>query len=655
MLRGALTISFIIVALSAMCQPGADQKWPKLHGNQSSSSSVRMLKKTPRGFNPIVLSAKETGLMNNYAFTKTGIEVDTSLCIVNQITGLRNDREYLWFTHKDYGRADSVEREVFISPVVTNADYFVLQSYVLDSIFRTKLKDDLNAVKYGVVTYSDDLDTAAKDEWLLNWEVEFDVLGSPQGSDDPDGSEIGVHEYVQDIFYPYHERFYHSAQVDHRKLSYRFYWIDFERAAKRVREKIPMKNRSGAIREHTDRSKFIIEEVVPILRDTTLWYRQDLPENYQRWLTENYTSHSYYKDAPVIGITGYQAWAYCKWQEININNYYKKKADPFGSRDFKLELPRKIESEKHSLDPQTIIVPEVNNAWWTITNSDYYDFLLYTSDSIVKRVVLEEFGYDKGIIKRYEANGEVMGDEWFLDPKCSISEIADPKKVRAFLSQEELLDSTNKYYSDQLILPQHLRFLHYWWDHKSSAILGEYKLWPPYEPGRTREEPRHYYTSKIDSLNDPIGLTLDLGYENSLGYSAGVRSHEDRSRFIIQESASLYPGINCRRTRLLCNRDETVCKGCPDKEIFNTPDRIEPYDFEECASCPIQTITWNQARAYYHWYVYKKKGYQKLGKKNPTQTMLPTKEQWEKSQKGEKVVLPARTIEIPAPVFRYTF
>jgi sulfatase modifying factor 1 len=63
-----------------------------------------------------------------------------------------------------------------------------------------------------------------------------------------------------------------------------------------------VKGQNNAIRGHSDRSKFIIKEVINVYPDTSCWVH-DFTYSFNEPMTENYFWHPAYDDYPVVGVT----------------------------------------------------------------------------------------------------------------------------------------------------------------------------------------------------------------------------------------------------------------------------------------------------------------------------------------------------------------
>ncbi len=593
----------------------------------------------PSNFTPVKYEPGEVDQIHQYLF-ENEVRFDTSLTIINDTSGCHYKGEYLWFPQlKSHGKAryyptldwreDSTE---YLSPWITNADYDQFRAYIRDSIMRrTLVQQDPDPLKWGFEMHEDDGAKIHPSDWGLNYDTKYEYMLPSEGAIAPNRSKYGKRDMLAEYFYGARERNGGPFKIDQRKLYYEFYWMDMVSANAYRRKikgtKVNKTGQNGAIRGHTDLSKFIVAEWVSILRDTGFWYQTNLPENYKEWLTENYTTQEDYANMPVLGLTGYQAWAYCKWKEKVYVDLARRKGGTLLFPDIELSLPRKIQVDKHPVELPKIVVPEVNNAWWRITNEDYKAFVQAVQDSLVRDGMSDYVDPERCRIQTYDVYGEPQGiEDWVLNMDMSINEYyknEDSGYQEEF--EQKYLDKDKRFWKiHKTIAPQKLMYSYFWFDYPGANATSKYALMP----GSETYEAYLYQLDSSDENGEPVGKDLNLSRINKLGNDAGVRSHEDITRFIVQEIINIYP-------------------------VIPGSAKVEPYDFETCPDCTIKGIVWEQAKAYYSWYINKRPGHQKMTKKNPTAKMKPTKEQWEQIMSGKTVILPAKEIELPVPTFRY--
>ncbi|MCE2682006.1 MAG: formylglycine-generating enzyme family protein, partial [Cryomorphaceae bacterium] len=303
------------------------------------------------------------------------------------------------FLHQTRAKTVSIQAFYMDQTEISNNEYRQFVEWVRDSIARDKiylnedLTDEEEADKY--INYSDyyiegeeaytaydetDLDRTQKREiFSLNWDRKFDYA-------DPEIVPI-----LADMYYPQPERFYKRREIDVRKLMFRYYWIDYREAAKRGRidgvadngfipngqvqmpdeKNIPehrtlntpphpvtqepqgqdldmghfnKKGQNNALRGHTDRKRFIIDEIINVYPDTLCWVR-DFTYSFHDPMTNMYFWHPAYDNYPVVGVTWFQAKAFAVWRTQLLNNWLVAMGDLFVN-DFR--LPTEAEWERAS-------------------------------------------------------------------------------------------------------------------------------------------------------------------------------------------------------------------------------------------------------------------------------------------------------------------
>jgi sulfatase modifying factor 1 len=300
------------------------------------------------------------------------------------------------FLHQTRAKTVSIQAFYMDQTEISNNEYRQFVEWVRDSIARDKiymseLTEDDDAGKY--INYSDmyfdegsleyvEYDPAERDMnrqiFSLNWDRNFDYA-------DPDIVPI-----LADMYYPQPERFYKRREIDTRKLMFRYYWIDYREAAKRGRIEIEnggfapsgtvqdpgskqsqdhrnlntpehpftgepqgqdldmgyfnKKGQNNALRGHTDRNRFIIDEVINVYPDTLCWVR-DFTYSFHDPMTNMYFWHPAYDNYPVVGVTWFQAKAFSVWRTQLLNNWLVAMGDLFVN-DFR--LPTEAEWERAS-------------------------------------------------------------------------------------------------------------------------------------------------------------------------------------------------------------------------------------------------------------------------------------------------------------------
>lgn len=215
---------------------------------------------------------------------------------------------------------------------ITNNEYRQFVYYVIDSIARRTLGDE----DIGEFVITEDEFGNELDPPVINWQERLDWWGE---------EEL---EALADMFYPESERFYKRKEIDTRKLMFEYYWIDLKAAAVKSNEARDLdlsytnsKGQNNAIRGHSDRSKFIIKEIINVYPDTLAWVH-DFTYSFNEPMTENYFWHPAYDDYPVVGVTWQQCNAFNVWRTMLMNTWLESMGEAFVNR---FRLPTESEWE----------------------------------------------------------------------------------------------------------------------------------------------------------------------------------------------------------------------------------------------------------------------------------------------------------------------
>ncbi|MNU48498.1 hypothetical protein D3C71_374170 [compost metagenome] len=320
---------------------------------------------------------------------------------------------------------------------------------------------------------------------------------------------------------------------------------------------------------------------------------------------------------PLIGLTGMQAHAFCHWKEMQLQNELDKKHLSYKVR---VTLPLMSELVKTHTD---LTVPAKDyTGQWRITVENYQSFMLAVKDSIL----MEHLFY------QLQDGKETRADALKLVPyKESYFNEGEQEFKKLDLSDYEMIRYLYPLKKDSGIFKKykekvreieteqegHLNvYIYYRMDVRSKAVIGKLRT---NEWGLGYNPPVLFLeTYEIDSAtNNLVGMDLNLDYVNKLGQGNGARSHENYSRFILKEYCTITPSAPIEN-----QNPEDLVKG----------------------------ITYEQAMAYYHW----KYPIWKAKSGDDWQNYVyPSKEQFERIQHSEQIIVPEHQINYPTPVFRY--
>lgn len=220
---------------------------------------------------------------------------------------------------------------------ISNNEYRQFVYYVRDSLMRDLLAQ--NEIEGFAITEDEEtgreLEGLIDKGYLLDWEAEIDMENEE------------IYELIYNAFYLQgSDRFYNRQEIDTRKLQYSYWWIDFKSAANKAGKdeeygEVNQLNQLHSVRGHSDRSQFVIPEVINVYPDTLCWVH-DFTYGFNEPLTETYFWHPAYDDYPVVGVTWGQALAFNAWRTQIMNDYKMEMGETFVQR---FRLPSEAEWE----------------------------------------------------------------------------------------------------------------------------------------------------------------------------------------------------------------------------------------------------------------------------------------------------------------------
>ncbi len=209
---------------------------------------------------------------------------------------------------------------------ITNNEYRQFVYWVRDSIARQILSEQFEEFKITQDRKGNPIDPP-----ILDWKRKLDW-------NNPDYKDA-----LDPMFYAGSDRIMGRKELDTRKLSYSYSWVDLQQAA-RAQNAFNFKEQSykggnvfdlnGKNVPIEGRSSFIMSDGVNIYPDTLVWIR-DFSYAFNDPLTNKYFSHPGFDDYPVVGVTWKQAKAFCVWRTNFKNSALLSKGDN-GVQDYRL-------------------------------------------------------------------------------------------------------------------------------------------------------------------------------------------------------------------------------------------------------------------------------------------------------------------------------
>jgi sulfatase modifying factor 1 len=226
------------------------------------------------------------------------------------------------FAQNTFSKTVTVEAFWMDQMEVSNNKYRQFVYYVRDSILRTKLGD---AAIEGRNYYMVDKDGNQLDPKVLDWEEKIDY------------KDENTKTVLEEMYYPPVERFNGQKEIDSRKLVYSYFWVDYQQASRATykfdkqtqtgKYEGQVTNIEGVSSAVTNRSNFIMHDLIPIYPDTLCWIR-DWTYSFNDPQASLYFWHPSYDDYPVVGISWVQAKAFSIWRTDFMNTALRKEGIP---------------------------------------------------------------------------------------------------------------------------------------------------------------------------------------------------------------------------------------------------------------------------------------------------------------------------------------
>lgn len=294
----------------------------------------------------------------------------------------------------------------------------------------------------------------------------------------------------------------------------------------------------------------------------------------------------------------------------------------------------------HQTRAKTVSVQAFYMDQTEITNNEYRQFVNWVRDSIAREKIYEgleddedadrwinssEEYFDEGALEwvEYDMSDRALNRDYFSlnwDQRFSYRE-RDLMPILADMYYPE----SQRFYGRREIDVRKLRFKYYWIDYVEAAKRGDVEIVPNGidnqgnqidQDHRTLSNPDHPFTE------EPQGLDLPLEHFNKKGQSSGLRGHETRQRFIIDEIVNVYPDTLC------WVRDFTYSFHDPMTNMYFWHPAYDNY--------PVVGVTWLQAKAFNVWRTQLLNSWlMSMGDIYVQDFRLPTEAEWERASRGD--------------------
>ncbi len=229
---------------------------------------------------------------------------------------------------------------------ITNSEYKEFVHWVRDSIVRTKLAiaaedmsyfldDPEEATDEGVFRYEFvERDTTNSNEYELYMIENYGGIGDLNSLTEgrslnwqepivwrqEDYLDAQYTEVMDSLYIPLEDVFEGERFLDVKKWRYAYSYYDKEAAVRSV---------DGT------RKDFIKYEDVAVYPDTAVWIK-DFSYSYNDPIHDDYFWHQAYQEYPVVGVSWYQARAFCHWKTKMKNDYLRSRKQPEKVPSFRL-------------------------------------------------------------------------------------------------------------------------------------------------------------------------------------------------------------------------------------------------------------------------------------------------------------------------------
>lgn len=284
-----------------------------------------------------------------------------------------------------------------------------------------------------------------------------------------------------------------------------------------------------------------------------------------------------------------------------------------------------------------------------ITNNEYRQFVYWVRDSIAREKLYEglsddpaaaeyinyqESYYDEAnaaVVDQFDPGNKSENRAMFSlnwDKEFNYGELGmDPPESEIMpLLADMYYTQPERYYQRREIDTRKLNYKYYWIDLREAARRGRIDVNPNgynnANPGVKEPGHRDLNTPAHPLTNDPQGQDKDMGFSNKKFQNNAIRGHDNRQRFIIDETINVYPDTLC------WVRDFTYSFHDPMTNMYFWHPGFDNY--------PVVGVTWTQAKAFSVWRTQLLNSWlQAMGDLYVNDFRLPTEAEWERAARGD--------------------
>ncbi len=295
----------------------------------------------------------------------------------------------------------------------------------------------------------------------------------------------------------------------------------------------------------------------------------------------------------------------------------------------------------HQTRSKTVSVQAFYMDQTEISNNEYRQFVDWVRDSIAREKIYLSDAIEDDVAERFINYEELYFDEGaleYVDYDPSDRELNrtifnlnwnrrfdynDPDLVP--ILADMYYPQPQRFYKRREIDPRKLMYKYFWIDLVEAARRGRIDVVPGgydqqgikvVENHRALSTPEHPFTG------EPQGQDKDMGHFNKLGQNNAIRGHENRQRFIIDETINVYPDTLC------WVRDFTYTFHDPMTNMYFWHPAYDNY--------PVVGVTWVQAKAFSIWRTQLLNNWLvAMGDLFVNDFRLPTEAEWERGSRGD--------------------